>query len=95
MKKMSGLQYRTDHAAQGFAPMRGADAYGLKHPAANIVAWVVLIVGMGVLAGFGWHSVWLGIIVAVVVAVVMPLLTKRNHRRRVANGTSAQYGKPH
>jgi len=40
------------------------------------------------------HSWPIGIPCGVAVGVLLVLSTRRNHRRRLANGTSAEYGAP-
>jgi hypothetical protein len=92
MAKTRGLQYRIDQAAQGFGPQRAADNFGLRHPKLDALSYVIVAVIIGLAIGFWTTSVLWGIIGGVVGGVLVVLNTRRNHRRRVANGTSAEYG---
>ena len=94
MSERSGRQYRSDRAFQRFEPMRRVDAFVLAHPLANVASFVVLTVGFALLVGFAFHSAVLGIVVGLAAGVFAGVTTRRNHRRRVANGTSAQFGPP-
>jgi hypothetical protein len=90
----SGFRYRRDRVAQRIGPLREVDAWGLKHPLANALSYVGIGVFFAVVLSISWHS-WLeGILAGIGIAVLVVLSTRANHRRRVHNGTSAEYGRP-
>jgi hypothetical protein len=61
---------------------------------ANVVSFVVLAVFFAVVLSIEFHSWIAGTLTGVGIAVLTLLSTRANHRRRVQNGTSAQYGRP-
>jgi Flp pilus assembly protein TadB len=89
-----GLRYRLDRTAQGFAPQRKLDAFGLRHPLVDKLAYVVLAAFFAVLIAADGHSILLGVVAGLLIATVAAVVARRNHKRRVANGTSAVYGPP-
>jgi Flp pilus assembly protein TadB len=91
--RRSGAQYQIDKAAQRFGPQRAVDAWGLRHPVVNALSFVLLLT---VLAAGGVVLVhaWYGLFIGLAVGALLILRIQANHRRRVANGTSAQYGSP-
>ncbi|WP_200216436.1 hypothetical protein [Micromonospora coerulea] len=88
------FRYRLDRRAQGFGMLRAADAFGLRHPNVNRASYLLLAVFFGALTGWLARSVLVGVVSGVVVGLAVFFLTRANHRRRVANGTSAQFGPP-
>ena len=93
-KDRSGFRYQLDRAAQGFGPLRSVDAWGLRHPVVNAISFVFLGASVAVLLSLTWHSWPEGVAAGVVIAAVAILATRANHRRRLRNGTSAEYGPP-
>ena len=89
-----GPQYRIDRFAQSIGPQRAVDAFGLRHPAINAGSFVVLTIAAVAGISLTVHSWPIGIPCGVAVGVLLVLSTRRNHRRRLANGTSAEYGAP-
>ena len=90
----SGLRYQTDRLAQQIGPVRGADAWGLRHPIANAVSFVIIGAFFAVLLSMTMHSWIVGTLAGIAIALLAFVSTRANHRRRVQNGTSAQYGRP-
>ena len=87
-----GLQYKIDEAAQGVEPVRRLDAWALRHPTLDNVVGVLLAVGLAVLCAVALHA-WYGALIGLALGALFVIRVKANHRRRVANGTSAQYGR--
>lgn len=94
-KDRSGFRYQLDRAAQGFGPQRSIDAWGLRHPVVNAISFIFLAAFFAVLLSLAWHSWPEGVAAGAVIAVVAILATRANHRRRLKNRTSAEYGPPH
>jgi hypothetical protein len=90
-----GLRYRTDRLAQGIGPLRAADAWGLKHPVANALSFLLigafLVWALSTTVFDSWIE---GSLTAAVATVLLVFSTRANHRRRLRNGTSAEYGPP-
>jgi protein-S-isoprenylcysteine O-methyltransferase Ste14 len=90
----SGFRYQADRLAQQIRPLRAVDGWGLKHPVVNALSFVVIGVFFAVILSMTWHS-WLeGVLAGIAIAVLVVLSTRANHRRRLQNGTSAEYGRP-
>jgi hypothetical protein len=89
-----GLRYQIDRAAQSFGPQRAIDNWGLRHPFVNVLATVALAAFFTVLLSLQSHSWLLGLGGGIAIAVIATVATRANHRRRLANGTSAEYGPP-
>lgn len=88
----SGIQYGMDRAAQGVTPQRVVDAWGLRHPKVDRLAKVVVVV---IVAAAGWVTAsWYGLAGGVLLGILVVVRINANHRRRLANGTSAAYGPP-
>ena len=49
---------------------------------------------LSLIAGFTWHSVSLGVAPGIVVTGLRYVRVRANHRRRMANGTSASFSPP-
>jgi hypothetical protein len=90
----SGPRYQLDRFAQRIGPLRAADAWGLKHPVANALSFVLTAVFIAVVASLAWHSWIEGCLAGIGIALLSVVTTRANHRRRVRNGTSAEYGPP-
>lgn len=94
-KDRRGFRYEVDRAAQEFGPLRVIEAWALRHPIVNAVSFVFLGAFFAVLFSLVLHSWPEGIAVGAAIAVVSVFTTRANHRRRVKNKTSAEYGPPH
>jgi Flp pilus assembly protein TadB len=90
----SGLRFQTDRLAQQIGPVRGIDAWGLRHPTANAASFVIIGILFAVVLSIAMHSWIMGTLAGVAIALLVLVATRANHRRRVQNGTSAQYGRP-
>jgi len=88
-----GLQYRVDAGAQGIEPVRRLDAWALRHPMVDNLAGVILAVGLAVLCTVVLQA-WWGALIGFALGALFIVRIKANHRRRIANGTSAAYGRP-
>ena len=88
------LRYRMDRGAQRFTPLRLVDAWALRHPNINRASYVIVALFLGSWVGFMTHSILFGILGGVLLGAAVFAMTTANHKRRVANGTSAQYGPP-
>jgi hypothetical protein len=90
----SGFRYRTDRVAQRIGPLRATDAWALKHPVINALSFLLIGAFFAVVLSITLHS-WLeGVLAGVGIALLVVVSTRANHRRRLQNGTSAQYGRP-
>jgi hypothetical protein len=91
----SGLRFQTDRLAQRIGPLRAADAWGLKHPVANALSYLLigafLVVALSMTVFHSWIE---GSVAAIPATVLVVFSNRANHRRRVRNGTSAEYGPP-
>jgi hypothetical protein len=92
--KESGLRYKVDRLAESAGPIRSVDAWALKHPFINVVSFVAIGVGFGVLLSLVLRSWPAGMGLGVVIALFTVFSTRANHRRRLQNGTSAVFGEP-
>lgn len=91
--KRSGLQYEFDKSAQAFTPQRTIDAWGLRHPLVNALSFVAVTGVLALACALALHA-WYGVLLGAALGGLVTLRTQANHRRRVANGTSAEYGPP-
>lgn len=90
----SGFRYQIDRGAQQIGPLRAIDAWALEHPVVNALSFVVIGIFFAVILSMTLHS-WLeGVLAGVVIALFSVFSTRANHRRRLQNGTSAEYGRP-
>jgi hypothetical protein len=92
--RYAGFRYRTDRVAQQIGPLRAVDAWALKHPVVNAMSFVVIGAFFAVVLSMTLHSWFEGTLAGIGIAVLVLLSTRANHRRRLQNGTSAEYGRP-
>jgi hypothetical protein len=89
--KTTRRRYALDRLSQR-TPVRPIDAFFLRHPVANAGVGVAsAVIGAVVLHAFGMHWVLAAVVAAAAFGFTL-LQTRANHRRRLANGTSAAYG---
>lgn len=88
------LQYRVDRIAQRNTPLRKLDAFGLRHPLVDKLASAVVVVLLALWLSTRTHSWIVGVVASVVLFTIASLMARRNHKRRLENGTSAIYGPP-
>ena len=91
------VRLRLDRFAQRNAPLRVADGFFLRHPWLNRSTVIVYPVIAALIARFvtgSWAAAGGWFVLALVAMLASFVITRANHRRRVANGTSAIYGRP-
>lgn len=89
-----GLRQRMDRQVQRIGPLRTADRWALRHPVGNALCFVLLGVFFAVLASIQFHSWILGVLAGPAIALLAVASSRNTHRRRVRNGTSAEYDPP-
>jgi hypothetical protein len=91
--KTTGPRYALDQFSQR-TPVRPIDAFFLRHPVANAAVGIAsAVIGAVVLHALGLQWAIAAVVAAAGFGLTL-LMTRGNHRRRLANGTSAAYGKP-
>jgi hypothetical protein len=90
----SGLRYQMDRQVQRIGPLRTADRWALRHPVGNALCFVFLGAFFAVLLSIQFHSWIEGVLAGTAIALLAVASSRNTHRRRVRNGTSAEYDPP-